>query len=32
MAYNICTPLILFIIRFNWVMYRERKGLKTANL
>lgn len=32
MAYNICTPLILFIIRFNWVMYRERKSLKTANL
>ncbi|HVX49175.1 MAG TPA: hypothetical protein VHB48_03425 [Chitinophagaceae bacterium] len=28
MVYNICTPLIIFIARFNYVMYRERKTLK----
>lgn len=28
MAYNICTPLILFIARFNLLLYFERKGLK----
>ena len=28
MSYNICTPLILFIIRFNMLMYFERKKLK----
>ena len=28
MAYNICTPLILFIARFNLVMLRERNHLK----
>lgn len=28
MTYNICTPLILFIIRFNLLMYHERKNLK----
>jgi len=27
MAYNICTPLILFITRFNVVMYFEQKRL-----
>ena len=32
MAYNICTPLILFIIRFNMVMYNERKNLKKSGL
>jgi hypothetical protein len=25
MAYNICTPLILFIARFNLILYFERK-------
>jgi hypothetical protein len=28
MAYNICTPLILFICRFNLLMYVEKKNLK----
>jgi len=32
MVYNICTPLILFIIRFNMVMYNERKNLKKSSL
>lgn len=32
MTYNICTPLILFIARFNFVMYKERKNLKNAGL
>ena len=27
-SYNLCTPLILFIIRFNLVMYSERRRLK----
>lgn len=26
MAYNICTPLILFIARFNFILYFERKS------
>jgi len=26
MAYNICTPLILFIARFNLILYFERKS------
>jgi len=29
MTYNICTPLILFIARFNYVMYWDRKNLKS---
>ena len=28
MVYNICTPLIIFIARFNYLMYAERKKLK----
>lgn len=28
MAYNICTPLILFIARFNLLLYYDRKKLK----
>jgi hypothetical protein len=32
MAYNICTPLILFIARFNLVMARERNHLKKEGL
>ncbi|MBN8855245.1 MAG: hypothetical protein BGO55_24430 [Sphingobacteriales bacterium 50-39] len=32
MTYNICTPLILFIARFNFVMYKERRTLKNAGL
>ena len=32
MVYNICTPLILFIIRFNIVMYNDRKNLKKNSL
>jgi hypothetical protein len=32
MTYNICTPLILFIARFNFVMYKERRNLKNAAL
>ena len=32
MTYNICTPLILFIGRFNLVMYLETKKLKKENL
>jgi len=32
MVYNICTPLILFIARFNFVMYKERRTLKNAGL
>ncbi|MBN9383280.1 MAG: hypothetical protein J0H74_21170 [Chitinophagaceae bacterium] len=31
-TYNICTPLILFIIRYNVVMYNERKNLKKSSL
>src|SRR5580658_3014859 len=31
MAYNICTPLILFIARFNLLMYLERGKLKKEN-
>lgn len=27
MVYNICAPLIIFIARFNYVMYRENKKL-----
>ncbi|HLX92131.1 MAG TPA: hypothetical protein VKR32_10635 [Puia sp.] len=32
MAYNICTPLILFIARFTLLMYREERSLKNDNL
>jgi small-conductance mechanosensitive channel len=32
MAYNICTPLILFIARFDLLMYNERRKLKKENL
>lgn len=32
MAYNICTPLILFIARFHLVMYKESRNLKTEGL
>jgi hypothetical protein len=32
MAYNIATPLVLFIIRFNAVMYFERRKLKNEDL
>ena len=32
MAYNICTPLILFIARFNLVMYLDRRNLQNASL
>ena len=32
MAYNIGTPLILFIIRFNMVMFFERRKLKNEDL
>ena len=32
MAYNICTPLILFVARFNLVMARERNHLKKEAL
>ena len=28
MAYNMCTPLILFIARFNLVMYTEKRKLR----
>jgi hypothetical protein len=28
MAYNICTPLILFILRFNLLLYNEQRILK----
>jgi hypothetical protein len=28
MAYNICVPLILFVIRFNYVMFREKRILQ----
>lgn len=28
MVYNICTPLIFFIARFNYVMYMQRRKLK----
>jgi len=31
-AYNITTPLILFIIKFNVVMYSERRKLKKEDL
>lgn len=32
MAYNICTTLILFIIRFNLTLYFERKKIKNPAL
>ena len=32
MAYNICTPLILFVARFNLLMYVERRKLKKENI
>ena len=32
MAYNICAPLILFVARFNLLMYVERRKLKRENL
>jgi hypothetical protein len=32
MSYNICTPLILFVARFNLVMARERNHLKKESL
>ncbi|MBV6642726.1 MAG: hypothetical protein KI791_18555 [Cyclobacteriaceae bacterium] len=28
MVYNMFTPLILFIIRFNWLLWRSRKSVK----
>jgi len=31
MAYNICSTLILFIIRFNWTIYFERKKVNKDN-
>lgn len=32
MAYNICTTLILFIIRFHLIIYFERKKINQDNL
>ena len=32
MAYNICTPLILFILKYRVAMYLDGKGLKNENL
>lgn len=32
MTYNICTPLILFIARYHFVMYKERRNLKNEHL
>jgi len=32
MAYNICTTLILFIIRFNLKLYSEKRNSKTSGL
>jgi len=32
MVYNMCTPLIIFIARFNYIMYTERKKLQSENL
>ena len=32
MAYNICTTLVLFIIRFNLILHFERKKFKKDNL
>lgn len=32
MTYNICTPLILFIARYHFVMYKERRNLKNESL
>jgi hypothetical protein len=32
MTYNICTPLILFIARYYYVMYKERRNLKNDSL
>jgi len=32
MVYNICTPLILFIARFNLLRYFERKEINKENL
>jgi len=32
MTYNICTPLILFIARYSFVMYKDRRTLKNAGL
>ena len=31
-VYNICTPLILFIARYYFVMYKERRVLKNDSL
>jgi small-conductance mechanosensitive channel len=31
-AYNICTTLILFIIRFNLKLYTEKRNAKTSEL
>ena len=28
MVYNMFTPLILFIIRFNWLLWKSRKSVK----
>jgi hypothetical protein len=32
MVYNMCTPLVIFIARFNYLMYADRKKLKNENL
>jgi small-conductance mechanosensitive channel len=32
MCYNICTTLILFVVRFNWKLFAERRNAKIANL
>lgn len=32
MAYNICTTLILFIIRFNLKLYTDKRNAKTSEL
>ncbi|MET0464927.1 MAG: hypothetical protein ABW007_17315 [Chitinophagaceae bacterium] len=32
MCYNICTTLILFVIRFNWKLYADRRTAKTSGL
>ena len=32
MTYNICTTLILFIIRFNLLIYFDRKNINKGNI
>jgi len=32
MVYNICTPLLIFIGRFHYMMYLDRKGLKNETV